>query len=161
MNPMMNTSFAAPPPPQQQQQPFQPPPSYSAAPPPPPTQFTPPPAPAQMSAPAMPPPPTNPRRELLRRASARAGVCALAAARLGEYEFLRPASVGAPGGSTNSYDPYGGGGRRESEVPKPPPVTSFAPSEMEYDDAPVQSAYSTGASAPQHGGGGMNQSFQQ
>ena len=30
-------------------------------------------------------------RELLRRASARAGVCALAAARLGEYEFLRPA----------------------------------------------------------------------
>ena len=162
MNPMMNTSFAAPPPPQQQQQPFQPPPSYSAAPPPPPTQFTPPPAPAQMSAPAMPPPPTNPDASFYGAPPPVPASAHLPPQGSANTSFYAPPSVpGAPGGSTNSYDPYGGGGRRESEVPKPPPVTSFAPSEMEYDDAPVQSAYSTGASAPQHGGGGMNQSFQQ
>ena len=161
MNPMMNTSFAAPPPPPvQQQQPFQPPPSYSAAPPPPPTQFTPPPAPAQMSAPAMPPLPTNPDASFYSAPPPAPASGHLAPQGSANTSFYAPPSVpGAPGGSMNSYDPYGGGGRRESEVPKPPPVTSFAPSEMEYDDAPVQSAYSTGSSAPQQGG--MNQSFQQ
>ena len=154
MNPMMNTSFAAPPPPPvQQQQPFQPPPSYSAAPPPPPTQFTPPSAPAHMSAPTIPPPPTNPDASFYGAPPPVPVSAQLPPQGSANTSFYAPPSVpGAPGGvSTNSYDPYGGGGRRESEVPKPPPVTSFAPSEMEYDDAPVQSAYLTGANAPQQG----------
>ena len=164
MNPM-NTSFAAPPPhlqqqpfqpppfqqQQQQQQPFQPPPSYSAAPPPPPTQFTPPPAPIAQS--IMPPPPTNMMNTSF-AAPPPVPLSGYLPPQSANTSFYAPPSV--PGVSTNAYDPYGGGGRRESEVPQPPPVTSFAPSTMEYDDAPVQSAYSTGGGMQQN-----NQNFQQ